>query len=470
MAELDCDPGEKSEGPASTKSVVLSGEPAPPAYSEDYLAQRFVMAYPQTRYVAEWSRWMLYQDGRWIQDTKRRVFDMARNICRTASEEYLMLPKPSDTTAKQIASARTVASTLTLASSDQAIAATSDQWDADHMLLNTPGGTVDLRTGKLREHRSEDHLTKLTAVEPAKDYRGMFPVWTQFLDRITASNEELMRYLQRVCGYCLTGLTREHAFFFFFGGGANGKTTLLNVLLGMLGDYGCRALTETFLEIGRGVTDRHPTELAKLRGARLALASEVSGGTRWNEEKIKDLTGGDRITARFMRQDFFEFVPQFKLVITGNHKPTLRNVDEGMRRRMHLVPFTVTIPESERDQDLPAKLKAEWPAILRWVIEGCLEWQRQGLNPPAMVRDATKDYFENQDVLGNWIDECCEVCPQAGPTKSSVLYQSYKQWAETANERVMSNRKFSEALEERGFQKRTSQCSVFDGIAVRESR
>jgi putative DNA primase/helicase len=261
-------------------------------------------------------------------------------VCREAAAECV---KPS--IAAAIASAKTVAAVERLARSDRCIAATVDQWDSDPWLLNTPVGALDLRRGDSCRRRPQGYFTKSTAVGP----RGECSLWRTFLERITDGNEELERFLQRMAGYCLTGSTREHALFFLYGTGANGKSVLLNTLSGILGDYARSAPIETFTASN---VERHPTDLASLRGARLVMAVETEEGRRWAESRIKVLTGGDKIAARFMREDFFEFIPQFKLIIAGNHKPGLRSVDEAIRRRFHLVPFTVTIPEEERDETL----------------------------------------------------------------------------------------------------------------------
>jgi putative DNA primase/helicase len=218
--------------------------------------------------------------------------------------------------------------------------------------------TLDLTTGKAYPHRREDYCTKIAAVRAG----GECPLWHAFLDRVTAGNKELAAYLQRVAGYCMTGSTREHVMFFLYGTGANGKSIFINTLRAIWNDYATVAPMEMFCETRN---ERHPTDLAFLRGARLVIAHETERNQHWAETKIKSLTGGDPITARFMRQDPFTFTPQFKLMIAGNHKPSLRGVDEAIRRRMHLVPFTVTIPEAERDTELFEKLKAEWPGILQ---------------------------------------------------------------------------------------------------------
>ena len=305
------------------------------------------------RYIAAWSKWHVWDGKRWRTDDTKLAFDMARKSMPKGSDANATRTTPRRT----LASAKTVAAVERLATADRRLAATIDQWDADPWLLNTPGGIIDLRSGEIRAHQPTDYMTKITAVAP----NGACPLWRKFLNRIFAGDAELIAFVQRVAGYTLTGSTREHAMFFGFGTGANGKSVLINTISGILGDYHRTAAIETFTA---SKFDRHPTDLAGLRGARLVTAIETEEGRRWDEAKIKTLTGGDRIAARFMRQDFFEYVPAFKLVIAGNHKPSLRSVDESMRRRFNLLPFTVTIPPEDRDRDLPEKLKAEWPGIL----------------------------------------------------------------------------------------------------------
>jgi putative DNA primase/helicase len=211
--------------------------------------------------------------------------------------------------------------------------------------------------------------------------------------------------------------------------------------------------------------DRHPTDLAGLRGARLVTAQETEEGRRWAESKIKALTGGDPVTARFMRQDFFTFNPQFKLVIAGNHKPGLRNVDEAIRRRFHLIPFTVTIPAGERDLQLPEKLKAEWPGILKWAVEGCLEWLQIGLAPPAAVRDATAEYLQDEDAFSLWLDECC-VRRRGAFETAAELFASWKTYADRTGEYAGSQKRFSENMQTRGFNKSRRSGRGFEDIEL----
>jgi putative DNA primase/helicase len=254
-------------------------------------------------------------------------------------------------------------------------------------------------------------------------------------------------------GYCLTGLTSEHRFVFGHGGGANGKGTFINTFVNIFGDYATISNTETFTE---SHNERHTTEIAKLRGARLVVAQEVEEGKQWNETRIKSVTGGDKLTARFMRQDDFEFYPQFKLFMMGNNQPTLRNVDEAMRRRLMLVPFTVTIPEHERNHNLAHELEAEWPAILRWAVDGCLAWQEIGLSSPAAVKAATNEYFAEQDTFSMWLDEACIVKIGDGgiQERAADLYESWAAYSSNGGGSKPSMKSFSTKMTARGFVRR----------------
>jgi putative DNA primase/helicase len=229
---------------------------------------------------------------------------------------------------------------------------------------------------------------------------------------------------------------------------ANGKSTFIDAITKCIGDYHRTAPIETFSE---SKSERHPTDLAGLRGARLVTATETEEGRRWAESKIKTLTGGDKVSARFMRQDYFEFTPQFKLLIAGNHRPGLRSVDEAIRRRFHLIPFAVTIPAGERDKNLPNKLNEELPGILAWMIQGCLDWQKHGLLPPEAVTAATNTYLEAEDSIAAWIDDCCNLDPQKWET-SAKLFARWTAWAERTGEYVGSQKRFSERLEARGIE------------------
>jgi putative DNA primase/helicase len=274
-----------------------------------------------------------------------------------------------------------------------------------------------------------------------------------------------MAYLQRVVGYCLTGHTHEHALFFLYGTGANGKSVFVNTVSSIMGDYAVTAPIETFTET---CNERHETELARLQGARLVTANETATGKHWNEARIKMLTGGDKVPAHFMRQDYFEYVPQFKLMMSGNHKPALRSVGEAMRRRLHLIPFMITIPPEERDPELPEKLKEEWPGILQWAIEGTALWHKDGLKPPEAVVSATAEYFDAEDDLENWIKDRC-ARDSNGRQGSTELYYSWRDWAEQTGRAggAGSQKAFSDSLRDKGFiLKRVTKGSVFFGLRL----
>ena len=410
----------------------------PPAFSDESLALGFAEQYAtRLRYVAKWSRWMVWNGKCWAEDATLHAFNLARAICRSAASKC-----NKGKIATMLASAKTVAAIERLARADRRLAATVDQWDADPWLLNTPDGTFNLRTGERYQSRASDYITQSTAVAPS----GGCPLWLKFLARVTNGDRALQDYIQRLLGYALTGLTIEHALFFLYGTGANGKSVLMSTVAGILGSYHQTAPIETFTA---STTDRHPTELAGLRAARLVTAVETEEGRRWAESKIKMLTGGDKISARFMRQDFFEFTPQFKLVIAGNHKPGLRSVDEAIRRRFNLLPFTVTIPPDQRDLTLAEKLKDEWPGILQWMIDGCIEWQERKLAPPESVTTATAAYLESEDAIAAWIDDCAERDPNAWES-SDGLFASWMTWANKTGEYVGSQKRFVQALETRG--------------------
>jgi len=444
-------------------AIAVEAEPAQPdGLTDDALALRFAEAHADDmRYCAAWGKWLRWDGTRWRQDETLEVFEAARAVVRAAATEHDAKPRLRT----RLQSARTIAAVVNLARSDRRLATASDDWDRDPWLLATPTGTVDLRTGRLRPNDRADLITKTTAVGPDDTD---CPRWLKFLDRIFAGDAELIGFIQRLFGYALTGSTREHVFAFFYGTGANGKGVLLNTWRAILGDYACVASTETFVAHH---TDRHPTDLAMLRGARTVVAQETESNATWAEARIKSLTGGDPITARFMRQDFFTYVPTFKLFIAGNVKPNLRTVDEAMRRRLLLVPCTVTIPPAERDPHLTEKLRPEWPAILAWAVRGALEWQRSGLAPPATVREATAGYFGEEDAVGRFLAERTVKDP-AGTAEFQALFAAWKEWATAANEYVGSAKRFAQNLETRGLPSRLdprTRRRIFPGLALRST-
>jgi len=416
---------------------------------EDKTALQLAALYAdEYRYVAQTGQWMRWQETRWRAEKTLAVFDAARALCRQAGD----------------ADAKVVSAVERLARSDRRLAATVEQWDANPDILCTPGGTIDLKNGEMRPAARTDYCTKQTAVAPAPPGTPC-DQWLNFLDRVTNKNDGLIGFLQRYLGYCLTGHVHEHVFVFFYGTGANGKGTFINAVSAILDDHCITSPIEMFLH---SKYDRHPTEIARLHKVRLTVAQETPKGRSWDEGKIKNMTGGDVLTGRFMRADFFDFAPTHKLIIAGNHKPSLRSVDEAIRRRFILNPFTVTIPRAERDPGLSDKLKAEYPAILRWMIDGCLDWRENGLGIPEAVRDASNDYFAEQDDITRWLEDSTEPKARAF-TSSNALYRSWQKWCVEHDVLAGTQTGLTEALQDRGLvYKRTEKARGFINLALKE--
>jgi putative DNA primase/helicase len=402
-------------------------------FSEIALAARFVERHRhELRYVAEWGRWMRYSGGKWHYENTLLAFDLARKICRQAASE--MNKKP-----ERVTNARTIAAIERIAKADRAVAATVDQWDTDPWLLNTPKGTIDLRTRKMRPHDQNDYITKMTAVSP----EGDCPTWKKHLKRILP-DDDVVKFLQKYFGYALTGITSEDKWCFLHGEGRNGKDTTVETVSDIMGDYHVSAPSDVFTVTN---FEAHPTEMARLRGARLVTVNELPAGKLWNEARIKHLTGGGPpISARFMRQDFFEYKPQLKLCFYGNKKPHLRSNDEATKARTNLVPFDQVIPEEERDIKFPEKLQPEWPGILAWLIEGCELWQKEGLKAPEAIRAATKAYLDREQGLHEWIEACCVLDPNAWEG-STELFNSWIRFRQADNAYVGNKNTFADMLD-----------------------
>ena len=391
--------------------TMTPGKSIPP-YSDEALALTFAdRHHADLRFVPLWSKWLLWDGSRWKLDDRTVAFTRARIICREVAATY------KGKRACDIASSKKVAAIGTLARGDSRHVATADQWDARLTRLSMPTRTMDLETGLSHPPDPLDYSTKVTAATAAPEGTDC-PLWLAFLRKVTGEDEELIGFLQRFLGYCLSGLTTEHALLFLFGTGSNGKSVFTAVLTAIFGDYAIIAPMEMFIATH---VERHPTEIARLRGARLVVAHETQKGRRWDESKLKTLTGGDPISGRFMRGDFFDFQPTHKFIIAGNHKPGFRTVDEAIRRRFLLVPFTVCIPKEERDRDLTEKLKAEGPAILRWMVDGFLEWQCDGLMVPEQGARRDRRISRRSGRLSQWVDECTEADEAHSPSKQPGL-------------------------------------------------
>ena len=461
--------------------VVPFGLDVDPDLSHDSLALDLSKAgfSKDARYVHKWGKWFFWTGTCWKEDDRLLHFTAIRDFLRSKAGELLewvgkkvdcvsekekrALLKWGADNAKTIRQAATVYSVETLARSNSDLVATADQLDANLDFAGTPGGTIDLRCGRLIPAARNHWITKQCTVSPAPEGTPA-PLWEAFLQRVFSDDHELIRFMQRTAGYALTGHVGEHKLLFLFGTGSNGKSVFLNTIYKIMGDYSKRAAAQTFLN---SPGEQHPTDLAGLHGARLVIGSELPAGKTWNEAVIKDLTGGDIITARFMRQDFFDYMPQFTLFIAGNHRPSFSGIDEAIRRRVCLVPFTQTIPAEERDHELPEKLTAEWPAILRWMIEGAEEWYKVGLCVPEAVSAASADYLEDEDTLSNFFRENLDVDP-LGRLPVADMYTRFRKWqCAQGIKQVWTKKAMSTAFAERGIRTRKSGSHFFEGFNLK---
>lgn len=340
----------------------------------------------------------------------------------------------------------------------------SDVWDAQPWLLNTPVGVWELRgTPRLRAHRRDDYITKITAVSAGGDC----PLWLNHIEFVTNGDRAYARFLQKLAGYALTGVRTAQIFAFLFGSGGNGKGKFLEALAYVLGDYAKTMMAETFLERR---WQKHEEELTPLRGARLVVASEFPENAEWNTARLKTITGGDRIRASFKGKDSFEFQPQALLLLAGNDKPKLQSVDPGIVRRLHLLPFVNAFDDEHKDPDISEKLKAEAGGILAWCIEGCRLWQIEGLIPPEVVAGATESYLSEQDLMRQWVEECCDTADPICRTRVGVLFESWSAWAKTNGAEVGDATRFSGKLGKLGFERyRTGPFRGFTGIGLKQS-
>jgi putative DNA primase/helicase len=421
------------------------------------------------RYVSAWGKFVVYNGQFWEVDHGHLLDAMIREQARGLFFEIGEAVEDFDSSefrdatkfGKQMSSASGLRATRALLPSEPGMSVAVDELDQQAFVLNVSNGVVDLRDGKLIPHDSRQLLTRLCPVE--FDPKAECPLWRKFISEIFA-DPELVDHIQKVVGYVLGASVKEQKLFILWGTGANGKSTFVETLLSLMGTYAKSAAPDLLMVKG----DAHPTEIADLHGHRLVVCSETEEGRRLAEARVKLLTGGDTLTARRMREDFWTFKPVHKLLLLTNHKPQLHGTDIGIRRRLHLIPFNVTFAPDAQDRNLERKLKAELPGILRWAIEGAIRWYRDGLGEPAAVKDATGTYVADQDIIGQYVTECCIVATWA-KVKASSLYANYRDWCEAQGETSVSMKRFGQSVDERGFTKRTSNGVWYDGICIREN-
>ena len=421
------------------------------------------------RYNAPWKKWLIWDGKRWKLDEGYLIQDRGLKMIRGIYSELL---KTSDYRerleierhAMQSESARRRKALIEVASWIPDLNVETENLDSDPWLINVQNGTIDLRTGEIREHKPDDLMTKIANVE--YDKAADCPVWKKFVMEIMNYDKELIKYIQTAAGWAITGDTSEQSMFILYGSGANGKSTFLNTVMNILGDYAIATQTDTFMKRNG---EQISNDIARLRGTRFVTTTEAEQGRRLSEPLIKQITGNDRMTARFLYGEFFNFVPTFKIFMASNHKPVIRGTDHGIWRRIKLIPFTVRISEEQQDKHLEQKLMQEAPGIFNWLVEGALRWRQEGLRTPVIISSATDEYREEMDVIGNFIRERCVKQPE-GSIRARELFKCYQDWCDENNEHAVSERFFGLRLKEMGLsQKRYADGRYWQGMAIKAS-
>ena len=450
---------------------VESLEPSPLFGTDHWLAEQMVKVLGRLlRYAPEMSRWYVWDGTRWEPDAmfkaeamvNRELIVQASRVARMGAT--IEEKKKYYRIAENFLSSARASAVRKVMESNSALAIHVASFDSDAWRINTPGGMIDLRQGTLAPADSNALMSKTTSVAP--EFDRDCPRWVQFLKETTGNDTDFIGYLQRYAGYCLTGLVNEQMLMYLWGGGGNGKSVFLNVLSAILHNYAVTAPGRVFTQ---SLVEQHPTELAMMAGARLVLASEVAYGKKWDGERIKMLTGGEKITARFMRQDDFTFMPTFKILIAGNARPAVANLDEAMRRRLHFVPFTRT--PAVVDINLGEKLRAEHPAILAWMVRGCVAWSQHGLGSPAVVLASTETYFEDEDLIQEWMRACVRGGTMQAFTSSRALWTSWNTWCRQAGEQPGTERDLIQKLSSLGMYRARDNHGVrgFKGVRLLET-
>jgi putative DNA primase/helicase len=421
------------------------------------------------RYLHEMRKWIYWDGSRWALDEDGKVMRYAKQTAISINKEASQISDDNRRSeaqkhAKTSESLRSLSAMIDLAKTEEGIPLPASMLDTKNLVLGVNNGVISLVSGELITANTKDlYLTKKATV--CFDPEARCPTWHTFLHQVLGGDEEFIRFIKKAVGYSLTGDTSEQVLFFLYGVGANGKSTFVNTLQTILGDYAQQAQVSTFMAKGKGAINN---DIARLRGSRFVARTETEEGSRFNESELKQLTGGDTITARFLHQEHFEFKPNFKLWISGNHKPYIQGNDIGIWRRIKLIPFEVSVAPDEQDKDLTPKLLAESSGILNWALEGCRMWIEEGLGGCKIVDKATKAYRSEMDVISGWVNERCILDINA-EAPSSVLYESFRLWAHENGEYVVNNRKFKQKLLEKDIQlSRTSKGSMYSGLRLQE--
>ena len=419
-------------------------------------------------YISAWKSWMVWNGSKWEKDERGSAWLFAED---TLKKLYTSAGETDDGTERKALakfalaceSERKLKSMLAIAQNRPGIPVSTEELDADQMLFNCINGTINLTLGTFKANDPDDLCTKQTDVEYTP--RAKCPTWTSFLDKIFGGNQALINFMQRAIGYALTGLTSEQSLFILHGNGGNGKSTLIDVLMKLLGEYAINTPASTLLA---KKSDAPTYDVARLKGVRFVAASETNEQDKMAESTVKSLTGDKTVTARLLYGNPFSFNPLCKIFLATNNKPIIVGKDYGIWRRVKLIPFTVTIPEEEKDLELYDKLLAELPGILNWAIQGCLNWQQEGLNPPAEVLQATQEYQNEMDSFSQFIDEECILAASASCTAKEI-YARYCQWCDDNGEKPDSQKRFGATLlKKKGIDKYKSGIYYYSGIRPRK--
>lgn len=428
--------------------------------SELGYARRLIAVYgDRLRYVPPWRRWLVWDGQRWAHDSTGQASRWMKSIARRVTSDAMAIEDTKERAAavnlcRRGESAAGVSGALTLAGTEADVVIAPDTLDADPFLVNCSNGTLDLRTGELRDHDPKDLITKRTGA--AYDAGAAGAAFEAFLAKVQP-DPAMRDYLARLLGHALEGRVTTHVLPIFFGEGGNGKGTLISAVLAALGDYADAADPDL---LTAKTFDAHPTSVADLYGLRLAVLHETDAGRRLAEGTVKRLTGGDRLKARRMREDFWAFEPSHSFVLLTNHKPLVAGTDEGIWRRLKLVPWDVVVPAAERDEDLGSKLAVELDAVLAWLVRGYSAWHERGLAEPEQVKKATQEYRDESDAVGRFIkDKCLTGAPFT--VQSSKLYKAWEAWSAAEGEDVITQTAFSTEITNRGYDRKSTNAGNF---------
>jgi len=430
-------------------------------------AARFVEIHGlNARYCNPMRSWYLWNGKYWALDDTQKIKLLAQETVDQMSRDVAKITDPTEqiNVKKWVTKSRQRGRlTNMVAMAEAYLPIKPEELDTDGWLLNVQNGTIDLSTGELLPHSQGHFISKVAQVE--FDAHATCPIWDETLNTILAGDQDLMRYVQKVIGYALTGETKEKCFFILHGSGDNGKTLFINAVMAVLGDYAASTAMDTFIVNNPGAPGN---DIMRLKGSRLAMASEAEKQFTLAEAKIKRLTGNDKYTARLLYKEPIDFYPEFKIFLLTNQIPKFSVTDVALMNRIHLVPFAVTIPKDQQDKDLLDKLKQEASGILNWAIRGCLLWQAEGLRPPKAVIAALEDYRLDVDVVARFIEECCMLVP-AAKVGVNQLHNAYKEWCATYELDALGRKGFTDAVSARGFQKARAAGSVmWSGINITE--